>query len=657
MNVKTISFSSTDCQKLEKKEKQTPNLIGVTDLSKPDTFVKSNITFTEEPKEPGYLDEAKKRGERIKQRQEDINILTACGRSPEDAEREVSKNYPDLAKYPVHQKKAAKEDTDSEFSFWNVFKRKQSESASNGAKINTYEAIADTGITLEDVGGLEQVKGIIQNRIIGYINNPERFKEQGVKMTKGVLLYGPPGTGKTLLAKAIAGTCGVPFLCANGSEFINQYVGVGSNNVRELFKAAREAAMESDKKTAIVFIDELDSVGGRRTQNESAQEHRQTLNQLLTEMDGLGSAQYKDINIVVMGATNLPDDLDEALVREGRFDYKLEVPNPARTPTARKKILEVHSRNKKFEQVGDVSLKEKILLIGKTISAGMSGSRIEELINRAAMFAALRDDKRYITEDDLQEARLEILAGPIVPSEQPEWYKIGTAGHECAHAVVGELMNEIFDNPWDKTRVNSLITLQERGQYAGALFTDEGDNPTASYRSTLGNVATGLAAYQYEILQNGGNLAGVAMDIKNSSEMITDAVTKYGMGPRTKQLCPTANPFVKEATSDTVKADIISMSEASSNIAKTIITYYKPFIDFYIEEYKKLKAGQPTVLKENLSGDDFKQVLHNWSKANKKDNISQLKKDVNKIITDSLKVDNVVQADKKADLKLVANNK
>ncbi|OGI03177.1 MAG: hypothetical protein A2104_10605 [Candidatus Melainabacteria bacterium GWF2_32_7] len=488
------------------------------------------------------------------------------------------------------------------------------------------EVITDTGVKLNDVGGIDQVKDIIENRVLKFIKEPERFREQGANIPKGVLLYGPPGTGKTLLAKAIAGEAEVPFIPTSGSEFINTFVGKGAANVRKVFDFAREQARMHPSKTAIVFIDEFDALAKKRGGPNEGSEDKLAINQLLTEMDGF--AKDKDVNIIVMAATNRLDILDEAVTREGRFDYKIEVPNPARNIEARKAIAKIHSRNKKFE-----SEEGKQEIINKTanITKGLSGAQIAQLMNRAANYVALRDDNKYITMNDIRESHLETIAGPKLKTDTPEWEKEGVIAHECGHALIGQFLSDATKNPWEKPRENSFITLEERGNYLGAVFTEEGENPTMSFSSLIANTSRMYGGYFVEKMKYGSNLAGVSSDLENATNYVTEAVTKYGLGPNTSILATDANPFAKEAAKDAVAKDIKIITTTAAKVAKLIIESNKDFI----EEYANSCKNNPN---KNISGAEFANMLHDWNQKHYKESeVESLQNRIKRIIDEAQK--------------------
>ena len=274
-----------------------------------------------------------------------------------------------------------------------------------------------TKVTFDDVAGLDEEKSEMME-IVDFLKRPEKFNKMGARVPKGVLLYGKPGTGKTLIAKAIAGEADVPFISMSGSEFIEMFAGLGASRVRKLFEKARKLA------PCIVFIDEIDAIGSRRTSNSGAEtENNQTLNQLLVEMDGFSSEE----TIIVLAATNRPEMLDKALLRPGRFDRRITIPTP--DLKGRLEILKIHSKNKKLsDNVNLESIAED--------TAGFTGAELENILNEAAIIAT-KNRHEDIENDDIEEAVKKVTVG-LEKRERKysEKDKKLTAYHEAGHAVV-----------------------------------------------------------------------------------------------------------------------------------------------------------------------------------------------------------------------------
>ena len=288
-------------------------------------------------------------------------------------------------------------------------------------KIYGGEENEDTGVTFKDVAGLDEEKAELIE-VVNFLKSPEKFQKMGAKIPKGILLYGKPGTGKTLIAKAIAGEAGVPFITMSGSEFIEMFAGLGASRVRKLFEKAKKIS------PCIVFIDEIDAIGSRRTSSSGGEsENNQTLNQLLVEMDGFESTE----TVIVLAATNRPEMLDKALLRPGRFDRQITIATP--DLNGREAILRTHSKDKKFAQ--DVDLKE---IAGDT--AGFTGAELANILNEAAIVATIKGHEE-INKVDLDEAVRKVVMGLEKQSRVvSDKDKKLTAYHEAGHAVVSKFL-------------------------------------------------------------------------------------------------------------------------------------------------------------------------------------------------------------------------
>ena len=325
----------------------------------------------------------------------------------------------------------------------------------------------DTGISFDDIAGIDEAKAEFEE-IVSFLKEPERYTLVGAKIPKGVLLVGPPGTGKTLLAKAIANEANVPFYSVAGSEFVEMFIGIGAARIRDLFKKA------SENTPCIVFIDEIDAVGRERGAGIGGgnDEREQTLNQLLTEMDGF----KENKGVIVVGATNRVDILDAALLRPGRFDRQITVGLPDRL--GRIGILKVHARNKPFDE--DVSL---VQLANRT--PGFSGADLANLLNEAAILAT-RYKKTTITKNEVNEAADRIIGGIAGSTMEDTKNKKLIAYHEVGHAIVGSVL-ENHDEV-------EKITLIPRGGAKGLTwFTPEEDQMLLSRSQLLARIITTLA--------------------------------------------------------------------------------------------------------------------------------------------------------------------
>lgn len=534
----------------------------------------------------------------------------------------------DLVIAAKHNKEVNVERITSEdvMTYLNVYPELKQSPTSGGGQ---FTLIPDTGITLKDVGGADQAKDVVQE-VLDFIKTPEKFAITGASTPKGVLLSGTPGNGKTHMAKAIAGEAGVPFISVSGSQFVEKYVGVGASRVRELFDFARQQAQalaEPGKKgTAIIFIDEFDALGRKRGGDSGGggREAEQTLNQLLVEMDGLKPDD--NTNIIVLGATNRPDLLDDALTeRPGRFDHKIDVPNPAGDPQARYEILCVHARHKKF--AGD---KEAILRELADRTSGSSGARLADILNKASIIAA-KDGRAELGIDDLIEAKLESLAGRINKADnKPAWYKELVVAHECGHALCLQVMNNIAKHNWNLHHEIDTITTDSRGSYGGAVYPKPNpENPnTFTFERVFTDLVFGYGGYAVEktshFKMNGSS--GISSDLKQSKERAVTAVTKWGMGAKTGLDIPLDNNLTPEN-----REDIKLLIKQAARASQLIVKFHNQFLKEYVAEYKK-DAGNGG---NNLSGEEFIKRLNKWydAKAGRREAFNKLAAEIQDIMS------------------------
>lgn len=480
-------------------------------------------------------------------------------------------------------------------------------------------------LKFSDVGGAKEAKEVIKEGILAYIKNPKEYINSGGKAPKGILLHGGPGTGKTLLAKATAGEAQVPFFSVSGSEFVEKYVGVGASRVRELFGQARNAAKASDKHTAIIFIDEIDAVGKKRGDgaNGSDQEADRTLNQILTEMDGFNNDPK--CNVIVMAATNRVDILDDALKRPGRFDDVIEIPNPTASRESRLEILKIHAKNKPFE---NNESKDKILNEAAQITSGLSGAEIAEMMNKAAKIVIKREKDKFITPNDMVEAYLQVQAGPIKNAdEDPEYLKEIVVSHECGHALVGLTINDLAKQPWKKVEDISFITLDARGGHLGAVYYKPGQKGLSNIDSVIASAALGYAGgIAGGLYQDGGSNSGVSGDLRQSTQIIDQAITKWGLGsvPVSIPDGPEGDKY-RTMYQPEIKEDIKVFTTTAKKIAKLVTDFNKDFIVEYVDNYKqyqkslKQDEGKNSKAGKTLSGEGFKKLHDEWLVKSGKD--------------------------------------
>ena len=360
-----------------------------------------------------------------------------------------------------------------------------------------------TKTKFEDVAGLEEEKGELKE-IVDFLKRPEKFTKMGAKIPKGVLLYGKPGTGKTLIAKAIAGEADVPFISMSGSEFIEMFAGLGASRVRKLFEKARKLA------PCIVFIDEIDAIGSRRTSNSGAEtENNQTLNQLLVEMDGFSSEE----TIIVLAATNRPEMLDKALLRPGRFDRQITIPTP--DLKGRLEILKIHAADKRIsDNVNLESIAED--------TAGFTGAELANILNEAAIIATKRKHED-IENDDIEEAVKKVTVGlekreRIISDKDKKL----TAYHEAGHAVVSKYLPTQTD-----VKEVSIIPRGVAGGYT--MYKSDEDKYYVSKTEMQEKLIALLGGRAAEKLVLDDISTGASNDIEVATKIARDMVTKYGM--------------------------------------------------------------------------------------------------------------------------------
>eukprot|EP00413_Alexandrium_margalefii_P036932 CAMPEP_0204583914 /NCGR_PEP_ID=MMETSP0661-20131031/46042_1 /ASSEMBLY_ACC=CAM_ASM_000606 /TAXON_ID=109239 /ORGANISM="Alexandrium margalefi, Strain AMGDE01CS-322" /LENGTH=517 /DNA_ID=CAMNT_0051593311 /DNA_START=1 /DNA_END=1554 /DNA_ORIENTATION=- len=364
---------------------------------------------------------------------------------------------------------------------------------------------AETGVQFSDVAGIDEAKEEL-TEIVDFLKAPERFVKVGAKIPKGVLLTGPPGTGKTLMAKALAGESGVPFIQASASEFIELFVGVGASRVRDIFKQAKE------KAPCIIFIDEIDAIGRQRGAGMGGgnDEREQTLNQILTEMDGFEG----NTGVIVVAATNRSDILDNALLRPGRFDRRVQVGLP--DVKGREQILNVHIKNKKIAD--DIKLTD---VARRT--AGFSGADLENLMNESAILTARRK-KQAITDQEINDAADRVIAGLEGRGLADNSAKKLIAYHEAGHALVGTLLP--YHDPVNK------VTLIPRGQAKGLTwFTPNEDQSLISLNTLKARITGALGGRAAEQIVFGSSqvTTGAGGDLQQVERMARSMVTQFGM--------------------------------------------------------------------------------------------------------------------------------
>jgi cell division protease FtsH len=461
-----------------------------------------------------------------------------------------------------------------------------------------FQMEAKTGVLFNDVAGIEEAKEELQE-VVTFLKKPERFTAVGARIPKGVLLVGPPGTGKTLLAKAIAGEAGVPFFSISGSEFVEMFVGVGASRVRDLFKKAKENA------PCIIFIDEIDAVGRQRGAGIGGgnDEREQTLNQLLTEMDGFEG----NTGIIIIAATNRPDVLDAALLRPGRFDRQVTVDAP--DIKGRLEILNVHARNKKL--AADISLE---LIARRT--PGFTGADLANLLNEAAILTARRR-KEAITMREVDDAVDRVVAGmegtPLIDGKS----KRLIAYHEVGHAIVGTLVKH--HDPVQK------VTLIPRGQAQGLTWfapnEEQGLTSKAQITARIMGALGGRAAEDV-IFGRDEVTTGAGNDLQQVTGMARQMVTRFGMSE--------LGLLSLEGQSQEVflGRDLMTRSEYSDRIAGLIDKQVREIVaECYKATVKLIRENRVVidrlvdllVEKETIDGEEFRQIVAEYTEVPEKE--------------------------------------
>ena len=449
-----------------------------------------------------------------------------------------------------------------------------------GEKAKVYNSEEnDTKVKFDDIAGLDEEKEELIE-IVNFLKKPEMFYKMGAKVPRGVLLCGKPGTGKTLIAKAIAGEANVPFISMSGSEFIEMFAGLGASRVRKLFEKARKMA------PCIIFIDEIDAIGARRTTNSGAEsENNQTLNQLLVEMDGFSTEE----NIIVLAATNRPEMLDKALLRPGRFDRQIVISAPDQK--GREEILKIHSKDKKF--AADVSLKS----IAED-TAGFTGAELANILNEAAIIATIREHEA-ITNQDLEDAVKKVTVGiekhSRVVSEKD---KKLTAYHEAGHAIVSRYLETQND-----VKEVSIIPRGIAGGYT--MYKTNEDKYYISRTEMQEKMIALLGGRAAEKIALDDISTGASNDLEVATQIAKDMVTVYGMsddlGPISLK---TDNPneflVFGQKMEDVIGAEIKILIDTAYADAQKIILAHLHQLDAVAQELLK---------KEVISGEEFYKIV------------------------------------------------
>ena len=453
----------------------------------------------------------------------------------------------------------------------------------SGAKIYVKSS---EGIKFSDVAGEDEAKENL-TEIVDYLHDPSKYKDIGASMPKGILLVGPPGTGKTMLAKAVAGEANVPFFSMSGSEFVEMFVGMGASKVRDLFKQAKE------KAPCIVFIDEIDAIGKKRDgQIGGNDEREQTLNQLLTEMDGFEG----NSGVMILAATNRPDALDPALTRPGRFDRRVPVELP--DLKGREEILKVHA--KKIKIADDVDFK----LIAR-MASGASGAELANIINEAAL-RAVRDNRKFVNQSDLEESIEVVIAGyqkkNSILTDAEKWR---VSYHEVGHALVAAKQT----NSAPVTKIT--IIPRTSGALGYTMQVDEGNHYLRTKSELENKIATLTGGRAAEEVVFGDVSTGASNDIEQATKLARAMITRYGMSKDFDMVAleTVNNRYLGGDTSLAASAETAAVID--KQVVALVKAQHEKAAQILLENREKLEEISHFLYeKETITGDEFMEILN-----------------------------------------------
>ena len=445
---------------------------------------------------------------------------------------------------------------------------------------------SSNGIKFDDVAGEDEAKENL-SEIVDYLHNPDKYKEIGASMPKGILLVGPPGTGKTMLAKAVAGEADVPFFSISGSEFVEMFVGMGASKVRDLFSQAKE------KAPCIVFIDEIDAIGKKRDGNIGGNDEReQTLNQLLTEMDGFEGNN----GVMILAATNRPESLDLALLRPGRFDRRVPVELP--DLKGREEILKVHTKKVK---VSDNINYNKVA----RMASGASGAELANIVNEAAL-RAVRDHREYATQEDLEESIEVVIAGyqkknAILTDHE----KLIVSYHEVGHALVAA--KQTNSAPVQKI----TIVPRTSGALGYTMQVDEGNHYLMSKEEIENKIATFTGGRAAEEIVFGSVTTGASNDIEQATKLARAMITRYGMSKDFDMVAmeTQTNQYLGGDTSLSCSAETQTMID--QKVVELVRKQHEKAAEILLENRQKLdEISQFLYQRETITGEEFMKILN-----------------------------------------------
>lgn len=443
------------------------------------------------------------------------------------------------------------------------------------------------GIRFSDVAGEDKAKENL-TEIVDYLHNPDKYKEIGASMPKGILLVGPPGTGKTMLAKAVAGEANVPFFSMSGSEFVEMFVGMGASKVRDLFKQAKE------KAPCIVFIDEIDAIGQKRNSGKMGgnDEREQTLNQLLTEMDGFEG----NTGVIILAATNRPESLDPALTRPGRFDRRVPVELP--DLKGREEILKVHAKKIKVSDEVDFQRIARM-------ASGASGAELANIINEAA-FRAVRDGRKYATQSDLEESIEVVIAGyqkkNAILTDKEKWT---VAYHEIGHALVAAKQTQ--SAPVQKI----TIIPRTSGALGYTMQVEDGNHYLMTKEEIENKIATYTGGRAAEEVVFGTISTGASNDIEQATKLARAMITRYGMSKNFDMVAleTVNNQYLGGDASLSCSAD--TQTEIDRQVVELVKKQHEKAAAILMENRKKLdELAKYLYEKETITGEEFMKILN-----------------------------------------------
>ena len=442
------------------------------------------------------------------------------------------------------------------------------------------------GIKFSDVAGEDEAKENL-SEIVDYLHNPAKYQEIGASMPKGILLVGPPGTGKTMLAKAVAGESNVPFFSMSGSEFVEMFVGMGASKVRDLFRQAKE------KAPCIVFIDEIDAIGQKRDGRVGGNDEReQTLNQLLTEMDGFETNN----GVIILAATNRPESLDPALTRPGRFDRRVPVELP--DLKGREEILKVHAKKVKLDQSVDFAEIARM-------ASGASGAELANIVNEAAL-RAVRENRRYVTQADLEESIEVVIAGYQKKNAiLTDYEKKVVAYHEIGHALVAAKQSN--SAPVQKI----TIVPRTSGALGYTMQVDEGNHYLMSKEELENKIATLTGGRAAEELIFNSASTGASNDIEQATKLARAMITRYGMSEDFDMVAmeTVTNQYLGGDTSLSCSAE--TQAEIDRQVVELVKKQHRKADQILADNREKLdELAAYLYEKETITGEEFMNILN-----------------------------------------------